>query len=120
MYTVERADRMCAERHKGANGDFIVVIDLKGFSITGGLPMTVLQEFFTHTAHYPFRLSAMYMLNTNSGFNALWGLMKNLLPVRLKNSIFLPATKSMADRLIAEHLGRNHVEQVTPLSLCPD
>ena len=82
--------------------------------------MTVLQEFFTHTAHYPFRLSAMYMLNTNSGFNALWGLMKNLLPVRLKNSIFLPATKSMADRLIAEHLGRNHVEQVTPLSLCPD
>ena len=112
MYTVERADRMCAERHKGANGEFIVVIDLKGFSITSGLPMGVLQEFFTHTSHYPFRLAAMYMLNTNSGFNALWGLMKNMLPTRLKNSVYLPATKGMGDRLMCEHLGRNHVEQV--------
>ena len=33
MYTVERADRMCAERSKGANGEFIVVIDLKGTAV---------------------------------------------------------------------------------------
>ena len=121
MYTVERADRMCAERHKGANGEFVVVLDLTGFSIARrGLPVSVLQEFFTHTAHYPFRLSGIYLLNNNSGFSALWGIMKVLLPKRLEKLTYMPNTKAKADKLMCEHLGRNHVEQVIPLSpLCP-
>jgi hypothetical protein len=43
MYTLERADRMCADRARGANGTFIVVIDLEGFSLTGGLPFSVIK-----------------------------------------------------------------------------
>ena len=55
------------------NGEFIALIDLEGFSITRGLPFSVIQEFFTHTSHYPFRLAAIYLINSNSAFNALWG-----------------------------------------------
>ena len=114
MYTIERADRMCAERHKGANGEFIVLLDLTGFSITRrGLPISVLQEFFTHTVHYPFRLSGIYLLNNNMGFSAFWGMMKAMLPKRLEKLIYMPNTKAKADKLLCEHLGRHHVEQVT-------
>ena len=113
MYTVERADRMCAERGKGANGEFVVVLDLTGFSIARrGLPISVLQEFFTHTAHYPFRLAGIYLLNNNAGFSTLWSMMKVLLPKRLEKLTYMPNTKAKADKLMCDHLGRNHVEQL--------
>jgi hypothetical protein len=116
MYTLERADRMCADRARGANGTFVVVIDLEGFSLTGGLPFSVIkvcagrerlgwppggvltlcacllpclctQEFFAHTAHYPFRINGIYLINSNASFNFLWGLMKGMLPKRIDKQV---------------------------------
>jgi hypothetical protein len=110
MYTLERADRFCADRQAGASGEFVVVIDLEGFSLSRGLPFSVIQEFFSHTAHYPFRLGAIYLVNSNTGFGALWGIVKGFLPKRLEKQTFM-LSKATAARTICEHLGRECVER---------
>ena len=110
MYTLERADRFCAERQNGANGEFISIIDLEGFSLSKGLPFTVIQDFFTHTAHYPFRLGAIYMINSNMAFNALWGLVKVMVPKRLSKTTYM-LSKAEVPLVLCFHLGRDHVER---------
>ena len=106
MYTIERADRMCAQRRKGANGEFVIVLDLEGFTLSSGLPLVVLQEVFSQTVHYPLRLTSLYLVNSNTEFNGVWGPIKGLLPKYLdKQTFFLYPPKSNAYRQLKAHLG---------------
>ena len=51
------------------------------------IPCLCTQEFFAHTAHYPFRINGIYLINSNASFNFLWGLMKGMLPKRIEKQV---------------------------------
>jgi hypothetical protein len=97
LYTLERADRAAADRAGGARGEFVAVIDLDGFSMTSGLPSSVLQDFFSQTGtHYPSRLGAIYLVNPNTSFNMVWGIVKGQLrPPISKLTFLLPRVRFM-------------------------
>jgi len=69
------------------HGCCLVVYLSSHFYVLVLIPCLCTQEFFAHTAHYPFRIDGIYLINSNASFNFLWGLMKGMLPKRIEKQV---------------------------------
>jgi len=111
MYSVERADRMSVET-EGGQGEFVVIINLKSFSIFKCPPMSsMLDGIALLKKHYPYRLAGIFIVNAGGAFDMLWKIFKPLIPARALRKTFFLTTKELSEGAILEReMGLENVE----------
>lgn len=98
LYTIERVDRMA---QASGSGEMVAVVDLKGYSMYGGLPVSVITEGVNMLkSHFPYRLHSFYLVNPGMAFSILWKMIQPLLSARTKSKIFMLKKNEMTDRLL--------------------
>lgn len=94
------------------SGTMVAIVDLKGYSVYGGLPMSVISEGVnTLKMHFPYRLHSFYLVNPGMAFSILWNFIQPLLSARTKSKIFMLKPSETAERL-REVIGSQSLEDV--------
>lgn len=94
---------------KSGAGEFLVIVDLTGLSWNTCPPFKVMSKIIgLLKRHFPYRLHAMYIVNVGFIFDAVWKLIKPLMPPRaLKKTFFLnhnAMSKILVDKVGVENL----------------
>jgi hypothetical protein len=108
MYTVNRADVISKDF---GTGEFVTIVDMAGYSWSRSPAMSSLKELIGYLKrHFPYRLQAVYVVNTSSAFSMLWKMCKPFLPKRAIDKTHI-LSKKETEEVIAQKLGRDAVEQ---------
>ena len=108
MYTVNKAVEYT--NIKG-NGEFIAIVDMGGFSWGKCPPVASLKELMNHLKrHFPYRLQAVYLVNSSMAFSMLWKIFKPILPKKAVEKTHILTNKE-AVKMLSERVGLEHVEE---------
>ena len=108
MYTVERADRVCAAE---GSGEFVTIADLSGLSWSTCPPMGVLKDAITLLKkNYPYRLGGIFIVNAPALFHWIWNILKPFMPPRALQKTFVLGPADMA-KMLDDKLGLENVEE---------
>ena len=108
MYTVEKAERVTNAQ---GNGEFICVVDMDGYTWNKSPPFSILREMIGYLKkHYPYRLGAVYIVNTSMAFSMLWKMFRPLLPKRAIDKTFV-LSKGEAKAFLRQKIGEEGLEE---------
>lgn len=93
------------------SGEFISIMDLDGLTYAQCPPVSFLKQAISLLKlHYPYRLSAVYVVNAGGAFNMLYNMMKPILPKKaLAKTYVLKAEESNA--FLVDTIGMGQLER---------
>ena len=108
MYTINRADVIATSR---GVGEFVCIIDMDGFAFNKCPSVASLKELMANLKkHFPYRLQAVYIVNTSMAFSMLWRIFKPILPKRAIDKTHI-LNKRETVKVMKEKIGLDHVEE---------
>lgn len=107
MFTINRAEIMANTR---GIGEFVAIIDMDGFSWSKSPSVASLKELMGHLKmHFPYRLQAVYIVNTSLAFSMLWKIFKPILPKRAIDKTHI-LSKRETEKALEAKVGLENVE----------
>lgn len=107
MFTINRAEMMATSR---GIGEFVAIIDMDGFSWSKSPTVASLKELMANLKmHFPYRLQAVYIVNTSMAFSMLWKIFKPILPKRAIDKTHI-LSKRETEKALEEKVGLENVE----------
>jgi hypothetical protein len=108
MYGFRRADRASVEN---GSGEFVVLIDLDGFSLSTVPPLSQMKTALNLLKrHYPYRLGGIFIVNVSGPFSFVWSMVKPLMPKKALGKTFVLSSKEAATTL-DEQIGLGNIEK---------
>ena len=108
MYSVEMIDRLSVDL---TSGEFICILDLDQLSLKNCPPVSVMKEAITLLKrHYPYRLHAIYVVNSGIVFTTIWKLLKPFVPGRVLRKMTITTSKLDMQRTLLTQIGKENIE----------
>lgn len=103
-----RADRQSVAFR---SGEFISVMDLDGLTYAQCPPVSFLkQAIHLLKSHYPYRLSAVYVVNAGGAFNLLYNMLKPILPKKALTKTYVLKPED-SNAFLVDTIGADHLEE---------
>ena len=108
MYSVEMIDRLSVDL---TSGEFVCILDLDELSFNNCPPVTVMKEAISLLKrHYPYRLHAIYVVNSGIVFTTIWKLLKPFVPGRVLRKMTFTTSKLDMQQTLTQQIGKENVE----------
>ena len=98
LHSVEKADSLSTRK---GSGEFLVIVDLNGLSWKTCPPIKTMGQAIGYLKrHFPYRLSAIYIINVGRIFDTIWTFIKPMVPPRALRKTFFLKKKDIATLLL--------------------